>query len=247
MMTRARTMGMTILRFMGESLFSLLEEQWCYGLGNLKITWHEVRDCGSTRCNSGPDDVEGRIHARFQGIVAIKGPDKKGAEDGLAKDQSEFAGWNVRANFAAILADGDEFGEKGELAVLHLQRALAHSAVGHIGQKENASEIGTAGRLGGHAGAKGAKKFRHGNVGAASSFDSLLKTAELHLAVGQKNVIFAGEIVEERTFTDVSGVGDVFDGGFVEAFSCEKFERGKIEAFADFGGTSLAAEGRIGI
>jgi hypothetical protein len=56
-------------------------------------------------------------------------------------------------------------------------------------------------------------------------------------------VLFAGEIIEESAFAEISGVGDVFDGGFGKALAGEEFESGAEEAFAAFGGTTFSAGG----
>ena len=59
-------------------------------------------------------------------------------------------------------------------------------------------------------------------------------------------MIFAGEIIEERAFADVGGVGDVLDGGIGETVLSEKVEGGAEKAFADFSGVSLTAIRRRG-
>jgi hypothetical protein len=68
-----------------------------------------------------------------------------------------------------------------------------------------------------------------------------LELGELHFAEGQENVIFAGEVIEERAFADVGDVGYVFDGGFHEALFSEELEGSAEETFTDLCAAPLTA------
>jgi hypothetical protein len=62
----------------------------------------------------------------------------------------------------------------------------------------------------------------------------------LHVAEGDQEMFFAGKIIEESTFADVGGFGDVFDSGFGEAFLGEEIQGGAEERLAS-GGTAASA------
>jgi NAD(P)H-hydrate repair Nnr-like enzyme with NAD(P)H-hydrate dehydratase domain len=61
----------------------------------------------------------------------------------------------------------------------------------------------------------------------------------LHLAKGDEDVFFAGEIVEECALAHVGGIGDVLNGRFRKAFFCEKLESSAEEAFASLQAATL--------
>jgi hypothetical protein len=88
--------------------------------------------------------------------------------------------------------------------------------------------------------AKGTKKRGHRLTGVVRLFYGCLQLGQLQLAESQKDVIFAGEVIEKGAFTNVGGVGDVFDGSLRKTFSRKGFEGGAEQAFADFRATTLA-------
>ncbi len=80
-----------------------------------------------------------------------------------------------------------------------------------------------------------------GLVLCPSLIRSRAQLAKLHFAEGEEDVFLAGEIIEESAFAEVGGVGDVFDGGFGEAFAREKIESGAEKTLSAFDGLALAA------
>jgi hypothetical protein len=43
----------------------------------------------------------------------------------------------------------------------------------------------------------------------------------LHFGEAEQDVFFGGEVVEESSFAEVGGLGDVFNGSFGIAFFCK--------------------------
>jgi hypothetical protein len=87
------------------------------------------------------------------------------------------------------------------------------------------------------------QKHGQGLVGPVRVFHGRPELFELHLSEGEENVVFAGEIIEKGAFADVSGIGDVFDGGFGKTLLGKESESGAEEAFTEFSAAALAAVG----
>jgi hypothetical protein len=64
--------------------------------------------------------------------------------------------------------------------------------------------------------------------------------ANLHFREGQKNVFLAREIVKERAFADVGGIGDVFYGGLRKTFLVKKSESRAKQALANLSAAALS-------
>jgi len=192
------------------------------------------------RRQTGPQNVEGGFDSRMKSGVAVKRPDQEGAENGLTENVRDVRGGKVVANFAAMLAQLNHLGVQGVHAILHFDHGFADGRGGEIGLQQRADDGGIAGGLLGHAHAQGTEELLHGLIGVTSGVDGVLQFGELHFAEGEEDVVFAGEIIEEGAFADVSGFGDVANGGFGEAFFGKELESGAEEAFTDVGATTLA-------
>ena len=171
-----------------------------------------------------PKDIESGAHTLRKGIISVQGPDQERAKNGLAKDVRDVAGSEVLTNFAALLANGDEFGDKSMPASLVAPHGFADSSAREVGEQHGANDGGIAARLLRHANGKSAKELGERLGGGAQMFNDGLQFGELHVGKGQKQVIFAREIVEEGAFAEIGGVGDVFDGGVGEAALGKKVE-----------------------
>src|SRR5207245_5401806 len=95
----------------------------------------------------------------------------------------------------------------------------------------------------GHAAAERTEEDRHGFVGLARAFHGGLQFSDLHLSKGEKDVIFAREIVEKGAFANVGSFGDVLYGGFGKAFLGEDVQSSTKEPFANFGAAALTPVG----
>jgi hypothetical protein len=107
--------------------------------------------------------------------------------------------------------------------------------------ENGAYDGGVAGRLLGHASTERAEKDGHGLVGLARFFHRRLELFELHLAKDEQDVVLAREVIEESAFADVSGIGDVFNGGLNKAFPGKEIESSAEETLAELGAAALAA------
>src|SRR5437667_519336 len=153
----------------------------------------------------------------------------------------DLRGWQVVADFAAVLAELNHLGMQGMDPSLQVHHGFANRSRRKVSLKKRANDCRIAGGLLGHADAQGAEELRHRFVYLASHLDGCFQFAELHLPKRQKNVVLARKIIEKGTFAYVSSFGDVLDGGFQESFLGEKIERGAEKAFADFRAAALAA------
>src|SRR5258708_22150598 len=179
----------------------------------------------------------------MQGRIAIKRPDQKSAEDGLAENVSDLRGGKVVADFAAVLAEMNHLGMQAMHPFLQIHHGLANRSRRKIGLKNRADNGRVASRLLGHADAERTEELWHGLARLAGRLDGCLQLAELHFHESQQDVFFAREIVEKGAFTDVSGLGDVLDSSFSESLLGEKSERSAKQAFANIGAAALSPVG----
>jgi len=107
--------------------------------------------------------------------------------------------------------------------------------------EKGADNGGVAGGLLGHAGTERTEELRHGFTRLLGHLDGGFQLAALHFPERQKDVLFAGKIIEKGAFTDVSSFGDVFDGGLDESLLGEKLEGGTEKPLAKLGAAALPA------
>src|SRR5712692_296807 len=177
----------------------------------------------------------------MQGRVAIKRPNQKGAENGLAKNVGDLRGRKVVADFAPILTELNHLGVEAMHPFLQIHHGLANRSRRKIGLKKRANNGGVASGLLGHADAERAKELRHRLARLAGHLDGGLQLAELHFHECQQDVVFAWEIIEKGALTDVSSLGNVLDSRLSKTFLGEKIERGAEQSFANFGAATLSA------
>src|SRR5712692_805021 len=177
----------------------------------------------------------------MQGRVAIKRPNEKGAENGLAKNVRDLRGRKVAADFAAVLAALNHLSVEAMHLFLQIHHGLANRSRREIGLKKRANDGGVTSRLLGHADAERTEELRHRLVCLAGHLDGRFQLAELHFHESQQNVVFAWEIIEKGTFTDVSSLGNVLDSRLSKSFFGEKIERAAEQSFANFGAAALSA------
>src|SRR5260370_40826785 len=70
------------------------------------------------RRHAGPEQVECGFDPGVQSRVAVKRPDQKCAENGLAKNVSDLRGGKVVAGFATVLSELNHLAKEGMHAVL---------------------------------------------------------------------------------------------------------------------------------
>src|SRR5579859_8269960 len=58
---------------------------------------------GDARGQSAPKNVERRLHASVQSRVALNRPHQQCPKDGLAKNMRDLGGWEISADFPALL------------------------------------------------------------------------------------------------------------------------------------------------
>src|SRR6266852_3320150 len=177
----------------------------------------------------------------MQGRIAIKRPNQKSAENGLAEPVSDLRSRKVITDFAAILAELNHLGVQAMHPLLLIHHGLANRSRRKIGLKKRADDGRVASRLLGHADAERTEELRHRLVCLAGHLDGRFQLAELHFHESQQNVVFAWEIIEKGTFTDVSSLGNVLDSRLSKSFFGEKIERGAEQSFANFGAAALSA------
>src|SRR5258707_2148321 len=177
----------------------------------------------------------------MQGRIAIKRPDQKSAENGLAKNLSDLRSRKVIADVAVILAELDDLGMQAMHPFLQIHHCLANRGRRKIGLKNRADDGRVASRLLGHADAERTEELWHGLVRLPGCLDGYFQLPELHFHESQQDMVFAWEVVEKGAFTDVSGLGNVLDGRFGEAFVGEEIEGRAKEALANFRAVALAA------
>src|SRR6266849_8573096 len=77
----------------------------------------------AARRQAGPEQVECGLDPGVQSRVAVKRPDQKRAENGLAKNVGDLRSWKVVADFAAVLADLNHLGMEGMDAFLQVHHS----------------------------------------------------------------------------------------------------------------------------
>src|SRR5437667_11326445 len=131
---------------------------------------------------------------------------------------SDLRGWQVVADFVAVLAELNHLSMQGVDPSLQVHHGLANRSRRKVSLKKRANDCRIAGGLLGHADAEGAEELRHGLVCLACHLDGCFQFAELHFSECQKDVILAREIIEKCAFAYVSRFGDVLDSSFKESF-----------------------------
>ena len=182
----------------------------------------------------------------MQGRITVQRPDEQGAEDRLAKNQGNFRGRKVVADLAASLAELNHLCVEGQDASLEVEHGLANLGIGKKGLKKDANDIRIAHWFLCHERGKRAHELGHGHGRTASFIDGETELSELHFGKGQENVVLAREIVEESTFAQVGGVGDVFNRGFGKTLLGEQVEGGPKKTFAKLNAVTFAAVGGVG-
>src|SRR5258708_2359554 len=154
----------------------------------------------------------------MQRRIAIKRPDQKSAENGLAENVSDFRSRKVITDFAAILAELNHLGMQAMHPFLQIHHGLANRSRRKIGLKKRTDDGRVASRLLGHADAERTEELWHRLVCLPSCLDGCLQLPKLHFHEGQQDVVFAREVVEKGAFTDVSGLGNVLDSCLGKSF-----------------------------
>lgn len=178
--------------------------------------------------------------------VRENGPHQQGAENGLAKDVSNFRSRQIAANFAAILSGLYQARKQGVTTGVIYAHDFAHRTAGKVGLQQGTNDGGIARGFRGHSEAEVAQERGHGLVTLHNAIDGDLQLGDLHVAKGDQEMFLAGKIVEESAFADVGGFGDVFDGGFGKAFLGEEVQGGAEERLAS-GGTAASAATEVGV
>src|SRR5258708_15812534 len=97
----------------------------------------------------------------MQGRIAIKRPDQKSAENGLAKNVSDLRSRKVITDFAAILAELNHLGVQAMHPFLQIHHGLANRSRRKIRLKNCPDNGGGASWVLGHAGAPRTEEIRH--------------------------------------------------------------------------------------
>src|SRR5258708_22805577 len=125
----------------------------------------------------------------MQGRVAIKRPDQKGAENGLAKNVSNLCGRKVIADFAPILTELNHLGLEAMHPFLKVHHGLANGSRREIGLKKRADDGGGSSRLLRHADAERTEELRPRLGFLAGPFDLRLPLADMNLQESQQSLL----------------------------------------------------------
>src|SRR6266403_406649 len=154
----------------------------------------------------------------MQGRIAIKRPDQKSAENGLAKNVSDLRSRKVITDFAAILAELNHLGMQAMHAFLQIHHGLTNRSRREVGLKKRTDDRRVASRLLGHADAERTKELGHRLVCLPGCRDGCFQLPELHFHESQQDMVFAWEVIEKGAFTDVSRLGNVLDSCLGKSF-----------------------------
>src|SRR6266852_5012387 len=171
----------------------------------------------------------------MQGRIAIKRPNQKSAENGLAENVSDLRSRKVITDFAAILAELNHLGVQAMHPFLQIHHGLANRSRRKIGLKKCADDGGVASRLLGHADAERTEELWHPLVCLPGCLDGCFQLPKLHFHESQQDMVFAWEVVEKGAFTEVSSLGNVLDSCFSKSFLSEEVESSAEESFANIG------------
>src|SRR5258706_9102256 len=133
----------------------------------------------------------------MQGRIAIKRPDQKSAENGLAKNVSDLRSRKVTADFAAILTELNHLGMQAMHPFLQIHHGLANRSRRKIGLKNRADNGRVASRLLGHADAERTEELWHRLVCLPGCLRGCFQLPKLYFHRGQQDVVFAREVVEK--------------------------------------------------
>src|SRR5258707_492674 len=211
-----------------------------------ELSRHGIRRRCLPWCQSGPEHFESVFNSGEQSGIAVERPDQERSKNGLPENIGKNLGWQIIANFSALLAEADYFRVDGNDPRLQIHHRFADRRVGKKRLQKNSDDRGIANRLLRHTRAERTQENPRGFILCARFICSGTQLAKLHFGKGEEDVFFAGEIIEESALAEIGGVGDVFDGSFRKAFAREEIECGAEEALAALQGLALAPIGRDG-
>src|SRR5437660_9047640 len=89
--------------------------------------WYLRRQrCALARSQAGPQNVKGCFYSLMQRGIAVQGPDEQRAKNGLTKHMRDFRGWQIVADFTALLSNLDNLRVQSMSALLQDYRCLAN-------------------------------------------------------------------------------------------------------------------------
>jgi hypothetical protein len=158
-------------------------------------------------------------------------------------EPSEVSGRTIAANFASFLADGKNFRQEPPPALKPILQFCANRSTRQVSRENRPKQIRALRRLAGKISSQFFENGQHRAIRRASFFQSEFDRSDALLAVSGQNVLFGGEIIKKRSFADVGGLGDVFDGSFKVAALRKDLEGGAIDALASLQPASLTPIG----
>src|SRR5260370_5539323 len=214
-----------------------------------ELSRHGIRRRCLPWCQPGPEHFEGVFNSGEQSGIAVERPDQERSKNGLPENIGKNLGWQIIANFSALLAEADYFRVDGYDARLQIHHGFADRRVGKKRLQKNSDDRGIANRLLRHTRAERTQENPRGFILCARFIGSGTQLSKLHFGKGQEDVFFSGGIIEESALAEIGGVGYVFDGSFRKAFSREEIECGAEEARRSRQGMRTATswrDGRLG-
>src|SRR5260370_21067175 len=145
----------------------------------------------------------------MQRRVAIKRPDQKSAENGLAENVSDFRSRKVITDFAAILAELNHLGMQAMHPFLQIHHGLANRSRRKIGLKKRSDYGRVASRLLGHADAERTEELWHRLVCLTRRLDGCFQLPQLHLHEVQEDLVLPRGGGGKAALTYLLGPGTV--------------------------------------
>ena len=122
-----------------------------------------------------------------------------------------------------------------------LHQFVADGLAGGMRRKNRPQKSGAHVRLARGVSRQFPHHVHHRLVGGPGFFQRALYRGHAFTAKFGQDMLFGGEIIEERPLADIGGFSDVLHGGFQESTLREQIQRGTVQAVARLRAVSLAA------
>lgn len=177
----------------------------------------------------------------MHGHIRLQSPGQSYAVKYQLHEPRQIGRIAIGADFAALLAQAEHFGEQPLALLQALIELDANRRAGCMRRVDGAKQGGAFGSVSREIGGQIAQERHNRSAGLPSSMDVLLDGGEAFTAKSGEHVFLGGEIIKEGALADVGGFCDVLDGSFQEAALGKKLQGGAKQAIANFFAVALAA------
>src|SRR5580704_5388659 len=207
------------------------------------VSRRSARAFAPARHDTEEHHVDPRMEPRRDFQFRLERPEQKRAENSLLHHARHLTSGNIPTDFAALLSNGDDLREDPSPMRLVARGGLAHGIVQQRRNHEAAHEFRREGRFRIVAVGKLPQDLLDGFFASTRIDERRFHLRETLLAESVENMFLGLEIVEEGSFADIRGVGDVLYRGVSKATLREQTQGAAHQTLMSFRVAALAPAG----